>query len=48
MRMLDEPGRALLDAGSMTWQITWSLILGFIGASQPTQVAPPARRRTAS
>ena len=29
MRPLDELGRALLDAGSMTWQITWSLILGF-------------------
>jgi uncharacterized membrane protein YraQ (UPF0718 family) len=29
MRLLDELGRALLDAGSMTWQITWSLILGF-------------------
>src|SRR5215472_8124757 len=28
-RMFDELGRALLDAGSMTWQITWSLILGF-------------------
>jgi hypothetical protein len=29
MRLFDELGRALLDAGSMTWQITWSLILGF-------------------
>jgi len=29
MRLLSELGRALLDAGSMTWQITWSLILGF-------------------
>jgi hypothetical protein len=29
MSVLDELGRALLDAGSMTWQITWSLILGF-------------------
>jgi len=29
MRLLNELGRALLDAGSMTWQITWSLILGF-------------------
>ena len=28
MRLLNEPGRALLDAGSMTWQITWSLIAG--------------------
>jgi uncharacterized membrane protein YraQ (UPF0718 family) len=29
MRLLSELGRALLDAGSMTWQITGSLILGF-------------------
>jgi uncharacterized membrane protein YraQ (UPF0718 family) len=29
MRLFNELGRALLDAGSMTWQITWSLILGF-------------------
>jgi len=29
MRLFHELGRALLDAGSMTWQITWSLILGF-------------------
>jgi uncharacterized membrane protein YraQ (UPF0718 family) len=29
MHLLNELGRALLDAGSMTWQITWSLILGF-------------------
>jgi hypothetical protein len=29
MRLLNELGRALADAGSMTWQITWSLILGF-------------------
>src|SRR5215469_17879375 len=29
MRLLNELGRALLEAGSMTWQITWSLILGF-------------------
>jgi len=29
MRPFHELGRALLDAGSMTWQITWSLILGF-------------------
>ena len=29
MGPLNEIGRALLDAGSMTWQITWSLILGF-------------------
>jgi hypothetical protein len=29
MRLSHELGRALLDAGSMTWQITWSLILGF-------------------
>jgi uncharacterized membrane protein YraQ (UPF0718 family) len=29
MRLLNELGRALLDAESMTWQITWSLILGF-------------------
>src|SRR6266487_4039196 len=29
MRLLDALGRALLDAGSMSWEITWSLILGF-------------------
>jgi uncharacterized membrane protein YraQ (UPF0718 family) len=29
MRLLNELGRALQEAGSMTWQITWSLILGF-------------------
>ena len=29
MRLPDALGRALLEAGSMTWQITWSLILGF-------------------
>jgi uncharacterized membrane protein YraQ (UPF0718 family) len=29
MRLFNELTRALLDAGSMTWQITWSLILGF-------------------
>jgi hypothetical protein len=29
MGLLDALGRALLDAESMTWQITWSLILGF-------------------
>jgi hypothetical protein len=29
MHLINELGRALLDAGSMTWQITWSLILGF-------------------
>jgi uncharacterized protein len=29
MRMLDAIGHALAVAGSMTWQITWSLILGF-------------------
>jgi uncharacterized membrane protein YraQ (UPF0718 family) len=29
MLVFDELGRALQDAGSMTWQITWSLILGF-------------------
>jgi uncharacterized membrane protein YraQ (UPF0718 family) len=29
MRVLDALGHALLLAGSMTWQITWSLILGF-------------------
>jgi uncharacterized membrane protein YraQ (UPF0718 family) len=29
MRLLTELARALLAAGSMTWQITWSLILGF-------------------
>src|SRR4051812_31635828 len=29
MTVLDAIGRALATAGSMTWQITWSLILGF-------------------
>jgi len=29
MRVLDALGHALTLAGSMTWQITWSLILGF-------------------
>ena len=29
MRGLDAIGHALAVAGSMTWQITWSLILGF-------------------
>src|SRR5499425_476689 len=29
MNLSNELGRALLDAGSMTWQITWSLLLGF-------------------
>src|SRR5215472_4443826 len=29
MRVLDALGHALAEAGSMTWQITWSLILGF-------------------
>jgi uncharacterized membrane protein YraQ (UPF0718 family) len=29
MRVLDALGHALATAGSMTWQITWSLILGF-------------------
>jgi uncharacterized protein len=29
MRVLDAIGHALTVAGSMTWQITWSLILGF-------------------
>jgi CubicO group peptidase (beta-lactamase class C family) len=29
MRLFNELGRALAEAGSMTWQITWSLILGF-------------------
>jgi uncharacterized protein len=29
MRVLDGLGHALALAGSMTWQITWSLILGF-------------------
>ena len=27
--MFDAVGRALATAGSMTWQVTWSLILGF-------------------
>ena len=29
MRALDAIGHALAVAGSMTWQVTWSLILGF-------------------
>src|SRR5436305_12079135 len=29
MMVLDAIGHALATAGSMTWQITWSLILGF-------------------
>ena len=29
MRVLDAIGHALAVAGSMTWQITWSLLLGF-------------------
>jgi uncharacterized protein len=29
MSLFNELGRALAEAGSMTWQITWSLILGF-------------------
>jgi uncharacterized protein len=29
MPVLDAIGHALAEAGSMTWQITWSLILGF-------------------
>jgi uncharacterized membrane protein YraQ (UPF0718 family) len=29
VRVLDAIGHALTVAGSMTWQITWSLILGF-------------------
>jgi uncharacterized membrane protein YraQ (UPF0718 family) len=29
MRVLEALGHALATAGSMTWQITWSLILGF-------------------
>jgi uncharacterized membrane protein YraQ (UPF0718 family) len=29
MRVLDAIGHALALAGSMTWQVTWSLILGF-------------------
>ena len=29
MRVLDALGHALAVAGSMTWEIIWSLILGF-------------------
>ena len=29
MRALDPIGHALAVAGSMTWEIAWSLILGF-------------------
>jgi len=29
MPVVDALGHALAEAGSMTWQITWSLILGF-------------------
>jgi uncharacterized membrane protein YraQ (UPF0718 family) len=30
MRVLDALGHALAVAGTMTWEITWSLILGFM------------------
>jgi hypothetical protein len=35
MHLFNKLGRALLDAGSMTWQITWSLILGFTLSARP-------------
>jgi hypothetical protein len=40
MRLLSELGRALLDAGSMTWPITWSLILGFTLSAVIQAVVP--------
>jgi uncharacterized protein len=43
MRVLDAIGHALALAGSMTWQITWSLILGFTLAGV---VQAAVRRRT--
>src|SRR5262249_17689805 len=43
MRVLDALGHALALAGSMTWQITWSLILGFTLSAIVTAVV---RRET--
>ena len=33
MRAVEAVGHALVEAGTMTWQITWSLILGFLLAA---------------
>src|ERR1700755_3184578 len=39
MPVLDALGHALAEAGSMTWQITWSLMLGFaLSAGVPAVV----------
>ena len=43
MAALDAIGHALAVAGSMTWQITWSLILGF---TLSAIVAALVRRQT--
>src|SRR6266581_2113046 len=43
MRLLEAIGHALAIAGSMTWEITWALILGF-GLSGVVQAA--VRRST--
>jgi uncharacterized protein len=40
MRALDAIGHALAVAGSMTWQITWSLILGFTLSAVIQAVVP--------
>jgi uncharacterized membrane protein YraQ (UPF0718 family) len=45
MAVLDAAGRALASAGSMTWQVTWSLILGF---TLSALVQAVARRETIS
>ena len=47
MRVFDELGRALAEAGSMTWQITWSLILGFT-LSAVIQASSAAKRSPGS
>ena len=44
MRVLDAIGHALAVAGSMTWQITWSLILGFTLSAVVELVARSAIR----
>jgi uncharacterized membrane protein YraQ (UPF0718 family) len=43
MRVLDAVGHALAVAGSMAWQVTWSLILGF---TLSAIVSAVARRQT--
>jgi predicted permease len=40
MTVLDAIGHALATAGSMTWQITWSLILGFTLSAVVQAVVP--------